>query len=117
MSELLENFLSSRLPIPGLAAYSLQMADRVLSNQCLSKSLYPSSTEQLLMRLTHGSKTLLPCPEKPVRYCWVFECLRVHVAVRLDGSSLVLVVENNSTAQMDRIQELLRDFVELTQQE
>lgn len=115
MSEMLQNFLTPRLPITGVAAYSIQLPDRVLDAQCLSKSLYPSTTEQMLNTLAQASKALLPGGGKPVRYSWVFECLRVHVALRTDGACLVLLVENNASAQMNRIQDALRDFIELTE--
>ncbi len=48
MSQALANLVSSRLPIVGLAAYSMHVSERVLVSDCLSKSLYRSVTEQML---------------------------------------------------------------------
>jgi hypothetical protein len=113
MNDAIENFLSSRLPIGGLAAYSLQLPDGPGETECLSKSLYPSSTAELLTRLVHSGRTLLPAGEHPAQYCWTFECHRVYVAARPDGASLALLVENNPSAQLARVQHTLRDFLEL----
>ena len=113
MNDALENFLSSRLPIVGLVAYSIQLPDRALATKCFSKSLYPSATEQMLTRVVHSGRTLLPAGQSAASYCWVFECLRVHVAARADGACLALLVENNPGVQMRRIQETLQAFGEL----
>jgi len=109
-----ERFLSSRLPIVGLVAYSIHSRDRVLATQCLSKSFYPSSTEQLLDGAVQSGRTLLPAEKRAARYCWVFECLRVYVAARADGTSLALLVENNPSVQMVRIEEALQAFIDLS---
>ncbi len=113
MNDAVENFLLSRLPIVGLVAYSVQQPDHVLSTQCFSKSLYPSSTEHLLTGVVHSGLSLLPASQRVARYCWIFEWLRVYVAARADGTCLALLVENNPGAQMLRIQETLQAFVEL----
>ena len=115
MNNMLESFLSSRLPIGGLIAYSLQLPDRVVATQCLSKSFYPTATEQMLNAVVHTSRTLLPAGEREARYCWTFECLRVYISARADGACLALLVENNPSVQIVRIQETLRTFAELSE--
>jgi hypothetical protein len=115
MSDMLQYFLASRLPIVGLVAYSIQLPDQVLVTECLSKSLYPSSAEQMLSGLVHSGRTLLPAGQDAARYCWVFEYLRVYVAARADGACLALLVENNAGAQVARVQEALADFLELAE--
>ncbi len=115
MSEAIPNFLSSRLPIVGLAAYSLHRQEHLLDIQCLSKSLYPSTTQEMLSRLVEGGGKLLPSGENPVQYCWTFEGHRVYVAARPDGLSLALLVENTPATQVTRVQETLQGFLELTE--
>jgi len=117
MIEIPENFLSSRLPIVGLVAYTIHSPNAVLEAQCLSKSLYPSSTDHLLNAAVLSGRTLLPSGEFAAQYCWIFECLRVYVAARADGLSLALLVENTPGVQMPRIQETLQAFVEMTEVE
>jgi hypothetical protein len=114
MSDIFADFLSSRLPIGGLAAYSLQLSDCPAKTECLSKSLYPSSTSQMLTRLVNGGRTLLPSGGQPAHYCFTFECHRVYIAVRPDGNCLALLVENNLSSQMLRIQQTLQDFIGLS---
>jgi hypothetical protein len=113
MNSVLENFFSSRLPIVGLVAYSVELSDQVLATQCLTKSLYRSATEHLLAGLVRSGRALLPAGQNGARYCWVFECLRVYVAARADGACLALLVENSPGVQMLRIQETLQAFSDL----
>jgi hypothetical protein len=113
MDDVLENFLLSRLPIVGLVAYSIQLPDRVLTTQCLSKSFYPSTTERMLTGVVQSGRALLPPGESAARYCWDFDRLRVYVAARADGACLALLVENDPGLQMLRIQETLQAFGEL----
>jgi|SRR5579859_4707256 len=108
------NFLSPRLPIVGLVAYTIHSPEGMVEAHCLSKSLYPASAEHLLRSCVQGSRNLLPDEEAAAQYCWVFECLRVYIAARPDGSCLGLLVENNPGIQMGRIEEALQSFVETT---
>jgi hypothetical protein len=115
MSDALASLVTSRLPIVGLAAYSIDLPGRVLVTECFSKSLYPSSTEQMLVGLVRSGRTLFPAGESAAQYCWVFECLRVYVASRADGISLALMVENTSAVKTAKIQEMLQDFMQLAE--
>jgi hypothetical protein len=115
MTNALETFLSSRLPIVGLVAYSIQSPDHVHTTQCFSKSFYPSAAEQMLTGVVQSSRILLPASQCTARYCWIFDCLRAYVAARPDGTCLALLVENNPGAQMPRIQEMLQAFAELSE--
>jgi hypothetical protein len=54
------DFLSSRLPIHGLAAYSLRSSGAQVASQCFSKSLYPNTTEEMLIRVVEEGRALLP---------------------------------------------------------
>ena len=67
----------------------------------------------MLTGLVHAGRTLLPVSQQAARYCWIFDCIRVYVAARADGSCLALLVENNPGAEMNRIRETLESFVEL----
>jgi hypothetical protein len=117
MSKSVEDFLSSYLPIVGLAAYSVELPNAVLVSECLSKSLYPASTAQMLTHVVQDGRTLLSSGEQAAQYCWTFEGHRVYVASRTDGVCLVLLVENNPSAQVDRVQEVLQGFIDLPEVE
>ena len=116
MNELISHFIASCLPISGLAAYSIHLPTQMLEVQCLSKSLYPSSTQEMMTRVVQGGRALLPCGESPAQYCWTFEAHRVYVASRPDGFSLALLVENNPKTQAVRIKETLQGFLDLVEQ-
>src|SRR5262245_589832 len=109
----IEKFVSSRLPIGGLAAYSVHQAGGVLAAACLSKSLYPSSTGDMLARVINGGRALLPCGEHAAHYCWTFEVHLVYVAARPDGVCLALLVENNPNAELARVKDTLQAFLDL----
>jgi len=109
------SLVSSRLPINGLAAYAFHRSRQPPEIQLLSKSLYPTTTEQMLGRLVRGAQELLPSPKHPAQYCWTFECHRVYVAARTDGGCLAMLVENNPRAQLSRVQDTLQAFLELTE--
>jgi len=115
MSDVITDYLASRLPISGLAAYCIQLPNQLLDSQCFSKSLYPTSTEEMLSRVVQGGRALLPPGERPVQYCWTFEGYRVYVGARPDGVCLALLVENNPSTQILRIQETLQGFLDLTE--
>lgn len=109
-----ENFLSSRLPIVGLVGYTLHSSEGVIAAQCFSKSLYPTSVEQMLNSVIDTGRTLLPPGEHTAQYCWTYECLLIYVAARADGYCLAFMVENNPGVQMVRIQEALQAFAEMS---
>ena len=113
MSNSVEKFLASNLPIGGLAAYSVESPNAQLLSECLSKSLYRISTEQMLTHIVRDGRTLLSSGEHAAQYCWTFEGHRVYVASRMDGVCLALLVENNPNVQMARVQEVLQGFIDL----
>ena len=113
MSNNVERFLSSYMPIGGLAAYSVELPNAVLVSECLSKSLYAKSTAQMLTHVVQDGRTLLSSGEHAAHYCWTFEGHRVYVASRTDGVCLALLVENNPSVQMARVQEVLQGFIDL----
>ena len=111
------DFLSSKLPIHGLAAYSIRAAGvaTAMASQCLNKSLYPNSTEEMLTRVVQEGRTLFPTDGSAANYCWTFEAHQVYVAARPDGFSLALLVENTAGIQLGRIRELLQGFLDMQQ--
>ena len=115
MSQSVFGFLTSQLPVSGLAAYSIHQGESVVALECLSKSLYPSSTEQMLLRVVKGGRTLFPTGDRPAHYCWTFEGHKVYVAARADGGCLALLVENNPNAQLNRVKEILQSFLDLAE--
>ena len=114
MTDSLINYLGTQLPIGGVAAYSIQLPNQVVDSQCFSKALYAIGAEETLNQVVQGGRALLPAGDSPAQYCWTFEVHRVYVAARSDGICLALLVENNPTTQVTRIQETLQGFLNLT---
>ena len=109
------DFLSSKLPIHGLAAYCIRSAAASLASDCFSKSLYPNSAQEMLTRVVQEGRTVFSCEGRAANFCWTFEAHQVYVAARADGVSLALLVENNAGIQLGRIRELLQGFLEMEQ--
>ena len=107
------DFLSSKLPIHGLAAYCIRSAAAALAGDCFSKSLYPNSTQEMLSRVVEEGRKLFACDGSATNFCWTFEGHQVYVAARPDGVSLALLVENNAGIQLSRIRELTQGFLEM----
>ena len=113
MNDIIQNFIMARFPIVGLAAYSVHSAKTLLCCQCLSKSVYAATTEQMLTSIVINGGTLLPSGGRPAHYCWTFEGHQVYVAVRPDGFALALLMENNVSVQRATLKDLLQSFLDL----
>jgi hypothetical protein len=113
MNDLIQNFIMSRFPIVGLAAYSVHSSDAALETQCLSKSLYAETTKQMLAIIVKNGLSLLPSGGRSAHYCWTFEAHQVYVAVRTDGFALALLMENNVSVQQAAVKDVLKSFLEL----
>jgi hypothetical protein len=113
MSDMIQNFIMTRFPIPGLAAYSVHSPVAALESQCLSKSLYGGTADQMLSHVIKCGRVLLPSGGRPVNYCWTFEAHQVYVAVRADGLSLALLMENNVNVQPSTVRDVLEGFLDL----
>jgi hypothetical protein len=110
---MIQNFIMARFPIPGLAAYSVHSPVAAIESQCLSKSLYAGTADQMLVRVIKNGRALLPSGGRPANYCWTFEAHQVFVAIRADGLSLALLMENNVNVQPSTVKDVLQDFLDL----
>jgi hypothetical protein len=110
MSESLQSFLDQRLPLPGLAAWSARLADGALSSQCYGDWLTPPQVEQTLTSLAFAADSLGQQRIQPMRLCWVFEHLRIHLGLDPGGACLALFVENRPGLPRDPVEHLLDEF-------
>ena len=110
MKPTLGNIVSSRLPVAGLLAYSIQLADQLLVTECIAHSLDRSTTQDMLAAVVRNGRELLPAQSAPANYCWTFEQFKIYVTVRADGAALALVVENHPGVQMVRLKEMRQEF-------
>jgi hypothetical protein len=108
-----QNFVAARLPFAGLAAWSARLPDRTVQQQCLVGGLTPGTVEQALARLALAAEGLQQQGVESARSCWVFEHLRLHLAVRRDGACLALFVENRPELPAAAAESVLTAFAEL----
>ena len=113
MKDTLQDFLDRNLPLPGLAACSVRLADRTFVSRCYSDWFTSAQVEQALSRLALAADSLGYHGIQPTRLCWVFEHTRVHLALRNDGVCLALFVENRPGGTIPEVRTLLEQFVRL----
>jgi hypothetical protein len=111
MTQPFQEFLAARLPFPGLAAWSARTADRALTSQSYAPWLPSSRAEQILTRLALAADGLQYHQLEPFRLCWVFEHMRLHLALRHDGSCLALIVLNAHELSTTAVESVLEEFV------
>lgn len=108
----LETFLSTRLPFPGLAGWGVRCQGRSIEPKCYDTRLNPGRIEKLMARLASGAEAVRSHDLKPQLMCWKFEHVQVFWAMRTDGMSLTLFVQNPSEASGNP-QNLLEEFLNL----
>jgi hypothetical protein len=110
MSETLQGFLDRSLPLPGVAACCVRLADRTYVTRCEGDWFGSAQVEQVLGRLALAADSLGYHGLQPIRLCWVFERSRIHLALRHDGACLALFVENRPGIVFERLENVLEAF-------
>jgi hypothetical protein len=108
-----QGFLDRNLPLPGVAACSVRLADRTYVNRCYTDWFTPSQVEQVLSRLALAADSLGYHGIQPTRLCWIFERSRIHLVLRRDGACLALFVENRPGVTSPKLESLLEEFTTL----
>jgi len=114
VNEALQQFLDCNLPLPGIAACSVRLADRTYVNRCYGDWFTTVQIEQALSRLALAADSLGYHGIQPARLCWVFEHCRIHLALRRDGACLAFFVENRPGVTNPKLEELLEEFSALS---
>ena len=111
MNDGLITFIEGRMPLPGVAAWSVRNPDGELAHCCFREGLSSEQIEQTLARLTLAAESLRYHKIEPARICWVFADLRLHVALRHDGGCLTLFVKDRSQYGDGALLSVLDDFL------
>jgi len=110
MSSSFQDLVAAQLPFDGLAAYAAQLSDGSTAGECWASWLKPDQWQQTLAQLVAAVDSL-PGPERrPVQLCWTFEQLRFYLALRSDGGSLALLVENRPEVDPRLAESVLAEF-------
>jgi hypothetical protein len=110
MKQTLQEFLDRNLPLPGVAAYSVRLADRTYATRCHSDWFTPAQAEQALGRLALAADGLGYHGIQPTRLCWVFDHTRIHLVLRPDGACLACFVENRPGLAHEKLESFLEEF-------
>lgn len=114
MKAVFQQFLDRNLPLPGVAACSVRLADRTYVSCCYSDWFTASQVEQVLNRLALAADSLGYHGIQPLRLCWVFEHSRLHLALRGDGACAIFVLENRPGDSHAKLEGLLEEFARLS---
>jgi hypothetical protein len=115
MKAALQELIDRNLPLPGMAAWGVRLADRSCESRCYGDWFTAAQVEQALNRLVPAADGLASHAIKPRRLCWVFEHTRIHLALKSDGACLALFVENRPGVANPKAEELLGSFLELAE--
>jgi hypothetical protein len=110
MSPSLEAFMDQHLPLPGVAAWSARRTEQSLGSHCFYNWLQPAQVEQTLADVESAARSLGNHQIEPVRLCWVFEHVRIHLALRSDGACLAVFVENRPDLTSGGLENMLSGF-------
>jgi len=113
MKDAIEAFLDRNLPLPGLGACGVRLADRTYVTHCYGDWFTPAQVEQALNRVALAADSLVYQSIQPARLCWVFEHTRIHLALRRDGTCLAFFVENRPGVSNAKLEGLLEEFASL----
>jgi hypothetical protein len=109
----LEAFLSLRLPLPGVTAWGARLADKTVTSRSFGAGLNTRQIDTAVSKLATAVEQLADHRIQPVRMCWIFEHLRIHVGMRRDGSCLALYVENRPGLATTALEGLLEEYISL----
>ena len=110
MKETLPEFLDRALPLPGVAACCVRLADRSFVSRCYSDWFNVKQVEQVLGRLALAADNLGYHGLQPTRVGWVFEHSRIYLKLRGDGACLALFVENRPGVMTPEVEGVLERF-------
>lgn len=113
MSAELQEFLATRLPLPGLVAWCARMPDRTVTSQSYADWLPAQRAEQILSRLVLATDGLRYHQLEALNSCWAFEHLSFRLGVRPDGVCLLLIERNAPEMPSEGGREILEDFAGL----
>jgi len=113
MKAALQQLLDRSLPLPGVAACCALLPDRSCVSRCYNDWFQTGQGEQALSRLAAAADGLLDHGIRPLQVNWVFEHIRIHLAVRRDAACLALFVEIRPGVDNGKLAGLLEEFAAL----
>jgi hypothetical protein len=115
MSPEVQDFVQTHLHFPGLAGWGARLADRTVVRRSFEPWLPAAQVEQALNRLALAAEGLQQQRIEHLRSCWVFEKLRIHLALGQDGACLALFIENRPDLPQAEVARALEAFSTLPQ--
>lgn len=92
-----EQFIEKHLPLAGIVACGMRLPDRSQVCRCFTDELTPAQMDQAVNRLTLAADSLNRHRLDANRFCWTFERMCVHLALRPDGTALIVLSESSAS--------------------
>jgi len=113
LSSVLQSFLHSRLPVPGLLGWGVRFPDRRTDTHSLANFLHRAQVEQALSRALALAETLPQHHLAPTLLRWRFDQMTICLGLRPDQYCLFLLLAR-SEGNADFSEGLLTDFQTLS---
>jgi hypothetical protein len=110
VKEAITDLLCRRLPLPGVVAWTVRLADRSLIHQSYNDWFNDTQLAEIITRISLAADGFGYHGIQPLRLCWVFEHARIYLALRPDGPSLMFIAENQQHFSPARIEAVFDEF-------
>jgi len=114
MNPPLSDFLAARLAFPGLVAWSLRLPDKTLDHHCQTKWITATKLDEVLARMLETVDMLIRDKLAPVRLNWIFEGMRLHLALRRDGTCLAILVQPAPQMSGANVERAMEEFLQMS---
>jgi hypothetical protein len=112
MTDSLVSFIEARMPLPGVAAWSIRGLTGAMAHGVCGDRLSSDQLEPLLTRLALAAESLRQQDFGLAQICWVFSEMLIFVAPRADGGCLALFVADQSKYRYETVQTVMQEFLE-----
>ena len=109
----LQEFLTARLPFPGLAAWGACLGGAEVQYQSFAAWLTAAQLAPALGQLHRAAQDLKGYELEPRRLNWAFEHLRIRMVFRSDGAWLALFLENRVDLNHLLVETVVEEFATL----
>ena len=115
MTQDIADFMNERLTESSVVAWGAYYSSTRSHVQCLKDWFTSDQVEQTLHHLVASANNLTFHRIDPVRLCWVYDRLRIFLALRPDGECLGVIAENRPGQGCDEIEMVLDAYLALPQ--
>jgi hypothetical protein len=111
MTQDIAEFMNERLTDSSVVAWGAYYSSTRSYIECRKDWFTSEQVEQTLHHLVASANNLTFHRIDPVRLCWVYDRVRIVLALRPDGECLGIVCENRPGQANDEIEQVLKEYL------